>query len=99
MEYKWSISGVEYDTTQEELTAINVHWRFNLTDKELTVGTYGCVSLDPPSEEFIKQEELTQKVVVSWLKNKLDVKELRQNLKSQLEEKKKPKTVTLPLKD
>lgn len=85
--YNWIISALDCKTKEDNLTDVvyNVHYRYEATKKEITVDTYGSVSVDRPSEEdFIPFNELTKEIIVGWLEQILDVAELQSNLEKQI---------------
>ena len=89
MEYKFIISAFEVAPKKENLdnVVVTIHWRYQLTKDINTVDTYGAhtfTSFDTTG--FVKYEDLTENIVISWLQNELDITALELNLIKQIEE-------------
>jgi len=93
MEYKFIISALEVAPRKEDLdnVVITIHWRYQLTKDINVVDTYGAHTFKTITNSgFIKYEDLTENVVISWLQNELDITELELNLIKQIEQIEKP---------
>jgi len=74
METIWSIANLERHTADG--IVYTAHWTVNATSEGTeggTAGAYGSVGLEAPAEgdAIIPYEELTEAVVVGWVKDKL----------------------------
>lgn len=97
METTWSIANLERHTTDG--IVYTAHWTVSATDGDYSAGAYGSVGLEAPAEgdAIIPYEELTEAVVVGWVKEKLgeeQVASMEEALTSQLEEKITPSSVS-----
>ena len=103
MEYKFIISALEVASKKENLNnvVVTIHWRYELTKGDHTVDTYGAHTFESINTTgFIKYEDITENIVISWLQNDLDVTALELNLIKQIEEIENPsiKIEFLPFK-
>lgn len=103
MEYKFIISALEIAQKKENLdnVIVTIHWRYELTKGINTVDTYGAHTFESINTTgFIKYEDITENIVISWLQNDLDVTALELNLIKQMEEIENPsiKIEFLPFK-
>lgn len=71
MQFDWTIAQLERQT--ETGGVITAHWRVSSEDEAFTAGSYGSAGFtpDPESENFIPFEELTEEVVIDWVKDAL----------------------------
>lgn len=95
MEYKWIIAR-EFAPTENNLEKVikSIHWRYQATEDNITVDTYGQYALpkaDP--DNFTPYKEITNEVIIEWLEEGLDIKSLQKKLKNQIEDIKNPKSV------
>lgn len=103
--YNWVISSMnEYPQTPDNLTDVVfvVHWRRTATEivdgKEYYADTYNVLNVPAPNpEDFTPYENLTKPQVISWLEAGLNVEAIDASLAQQIENKKFPKEVSLPL--
>lgn len=99
-EYKWVISSMDTAPSADGLTDVvkTVHWRYKAQDAEYFADVYGAMTCATPSEtDFTAYPNLTENQVISWLEAGLDVEALKKNLDAQIENKKNPPIVNLPL--
>lgn len=99
-EYKWVISAMDTAPSEDGLTDVvkTVHWRYQAQDAEYFADVYGTMGCATPSEtDFTAYPDLTEDQVISWLEAGLDVEALKSNLDAQIESKKNPPIVNLPL--
>jgi len=71
METIWSIANLERHTADG--IVYTAHWTVSATDGDYSAGAYGSIGLEAPVEgdAIIPYEELTEAVVVGWVKEKL----------------------------
>lgn len=106
IQYDWHISRLDAKINQDEKSNViyYVHWVLKgWDDSEIdtnenpvyqkTIGG-GC-KLDAPTDSFIEYDNLTKENVVSWLENKLDVDELKQEIANKINQQKNPTDVFL----
>lgn len=98
--YNWA--DISFDCKIEEDGLQNVieiiHWRYVGTDGDISVDLYGAqVVPNPNPDNFTPYEEVSSEMVASWLEEILDIKSLQENIAKQIQEKKNPTRVTLPL--
>lgn len=97
MEIKYNIRQLDRNTSDGGVTT--AHWNVVATEDKYSATAYGSVSFmpDPLNESFIPFENLTEEIVVQWIKNKLGeeyITSLEQNLTKQIEDQKAPKVVS-----
>ena len=90
----WKINTLEY-TNDSDKGVINAHWDVTLLEGEFSARRYGSCSFQPLPEgsDYIPFEELTEEIVIGWVKDTLDVEEIEASLNAQIEEQKNPKTL------
>jgi hypothetical protein len=99
-EYKWVISAMDTAPSEDEMTDVvkTVHWRYQAQDAEYFADVYGSMTCATPSEtDFTAYPNLTEDQVISWLEVGNDVEALKIYLDAQIETKKNPPIVNLPL--
>jgi hypothetical protein len=71
-EISWSIANLERAT--EDNFVFTAHWTVNAIDSEgdesFSAGAYGSLGLERP-ENLIPYEDLTEEIVVGWVKEKM----------------------------
>lgn len=67
-----------------------VHYTVTKTDGEAVGSSYGSVGVEA-GDTIIPFADLTEAVVVEWVKEKLDLESLEANLDAQIQEQKAPK--------
>ena len=103
--YNWVISAMdEYPTTPNGLDDVvfTIHWRRNATEvvgeNTYFADVYSTLSVPAPNpDDFTPYEQLKFEQVCAWLEAGLDVEAIDASLAEQIEEKKHPKVVSLPL--
>jgi len=99
--YAWSspILDLKLDDAELEKVITNIHWRYSATDEDgVTAETYGCQSVPAPNPEaFTAYEEVTMELVTGWLESMMDMEAMQARLEAEIELKKNPVTLTLPL--
>ena len=77
-----------------------VHYTVNAQDDTYSAGAYGSLGLERPEGELIPYSDLTEEIVISWVKDKFGeekVTEIEAALQSQLDEQRNPtKAAGLP---
>lgn len=66
-----------------------VHWIATKTDEDAVASVYSSMGVEP-GDEFIPFDQLTEEVVVGWVKEKLDLESIEANLDAQIAEQKSP---------
>ena len=92
LEINWIVS--EMDRSTEDGLVTTVHWRAVGVDGEHSADVYGAIGLER-GEDFVAFDDLTEEVVVGWVKDKLgeeSVANYETSLANQIAEKKAPKT-------
>ena len=89
----WSIAQLERNA--DDNGVVTAHWRATATDGDYSASSYGTCSWtpEPSTEGFVPFEELTEAMVIEWVKGSLDVEVIEESLASQIEEQKAPKII------
>lgn len=91
---KWTINTLEY-TNDNDKGVLTAHWDVTLTDGDYSARRYGSASFqpDPSSDDYVAFDDLTEEIVLGWVKDTLDVEEVEASLLTQIEEQKNPKVL------
>ena len=92
LEINWIVSEMDHST--EDGLVTTVHWRAVGVDGEHSADVYGAIGLER-GEDFVAFDDLTEEVVVGWVKDKLgeeSVTSYETSIANQIAEKKAPKT-------
>jgi hypothetical protein len=81
---------IQLERTLPDGIVTTVHWRC----EKGPVSTYGAVGLDTPDDEFIPFAELTEEIVIDWLKEKIDLTKIEEELDKQIDDIETPKSAT-----
>ncbi len=96
--FTWNIANLERET--QDGYVFVVHYTVNAQDDTYTAGAYGSLGLERPEGDLIPFSELTEEVVVGWVKEKFGeekVTEIEAALQAQLDEQRQPtKAAGLP---
>ena len=97
MEIKFNIEELERNTSDGGV--VTARWRMMAVDDKYNASAHGRVEFqpDPLNENFIPFENLTEEIVVQWIKNKLGaehINDIEKNLTKQIEDQKAPKVVS-----
>ena len=95
MNTTYTIANIEY--TNDDNKAVTIaHWRVSAQDGDYTASSYGTQSFeaDPESPDYVAFADLTEEVVIGWVKDSLDTDEIEANLASQIEAQKEPATLS-----
>ena len=85
MEFK--IVNLDRDTDGDIVTT--VHWSVSKTDGDAVGSSYGSVSVEV-GDTLVPYAELTEAIVIDWVKEKLDLVSLEASLDAQIAEQKAP---------
>lgn len=100
--YTWHVADLERHTADGAV--YTVHWTCTATNANKTAGSYGSIGLDAPEpDNMIPFEQLTEEIVIGWVKEKLGaegVANIEASLDNQLAELIAPTTASgLPWAD
>ena len=93
--YTWAISNLERHTADG--IVYTVHYTVNAADGTYTSGAYGSLGLEAPESDPIPFADLTEEIVVGWVKDKFGaekVAEIEAALQAQLDEQHAPTTAS-----
>ena len=99
-EFNWHIAQLERNTSDG--VVLTAHYTIDAKDEAYSAGAYGSVGLEQPDpEDIIPFDDLTEELVLEWVKDKLGgdekVEEIEDALQAQLDEKHAPtKAAGLP---
>jgi hypothetical protein len=98
-DFTWAVANLERETADGYV--FTVHYTVNANDGTYTAGAYGSIGLERPEEDMVPFAELTEEVVIGWVKEKLGgdekVAEIEAALQAQLDEQRAPsKAAGLP---
>lgn len=89
--FTWAISNLERETSDGYVFV--AHYTVNASNDVYSAGAYGSMGLERPEGEMIPFSDLTEEVVVGWVKEKLTaekVAEIEAALQAQLDEQQTP---------
>jgi len=96
--YTWKIAQLERETADGYV--FTAHYTVGAEDGTYRAGAYGSIGLERPEGDMIPFADLTEEVVVGWVKDKLTeekVSEVEAALQAQLDEQAAPsKAAGLP---
>jgi hypothetical protein len=87
MEFNWKVVQTDYNTSDKFITT--VHYTVNAVDGEFTASTYGTVGYTEEGA-FTPYSQLTEAVVVGWVKDSLGQETVEEALAAQIEAQKNP---------
>lgn len=89
--FNYSITRLDRDV--DNSAVITVEFKIEASENDVTVSTIGSVFLSPNqnSEQFIKYEDLTEAIVLSWVKGKIKCNMIESELLNQLNLLKNPR--------
>jgi hypothetical protein len=91
MNTTYTIANIEY--TNDDNKAVTIaHWRATAQDGDYTASSYGTQSFeaDPESPDYVAFADLTEEIVLAWVKDAMDTEALEAGLASQIEAQKHP---------
>jgi hypothetical protein len=89
--FSWQIANLERETADGYV--FTVHYTVNADNGVYTSGAYGSLGLERPEGEMIPFSQLTEEIVVQWVKNKFGeekVAEIEAALQAQIDEQQSP---------
>ena len=89
--FSWNIVNLERET--DDGYVFTAHYTIKAEDCTCTASAYGSLGLERP-ETLVPFAQLTEAIVVGWVKDKLNVEEIEDSLQTQLDEKSAPTTAT-----
>lgn len=96
--FTWKISNLSRETADGYV--YTAHYTVDAKDDTYAAGAYGSIGLERPEGELIPFADLTEDLVVTWLKHQLTgekVAEIEAALQGQLDEQRSPsKAAGLP---
>jgi len=87
--YTWSVSKMKTLQEPQSNFVSSVDWTLVAKDGDLKVFTQSNIDLDPSSNTFTPYEQLTEEIVIGWVKEKLGeemVLDYQNSLAQKLEE-------------
>jgi hypothetical protein len=85
--FNWNVVQTNYNTIDKFITT--VHYTVNAVDGEFTASTYGTVGYTEEGA-FTPYSQLTEAVVVGWVKDSLGQATVEESLAAQIEAQKNP---------
>ena len=89
--FTWNIAQLERETADGYVFV--AHYTVNAVDDTYSSGAYGSLGFERPEGELIPFADLTEELVVGWIKEKLTeekVAEIEAALQGQLDEQRQP---------
>lgn len=89
--FTWRIANLERQTSDD--CVLTAHYTIEASDDTYKAGAYGSVGFEPPAENMIPFADLTEEIVVGWVKAKLgdeSVGNIETALQRQLDEQHAP---------
>jgi hypothetical protein len=87
MEFTWNVVQTNYNTIDKFITT--VHYTVNAVDGEFTASTYGTVGYTEEGA-FTPYSQLTEAVVIGWVKDSLGQATVEEALAAQITAQKNP---------
>lgn len=91
--FTWAVAQLERHTADG--IVFTVHYTVNAADGTYTSGAYGSLGLEAPESDPIPYSDLTEEVVIDWVKTKFGtekVAEIEAALQAQIDEQHAPTT-------
>lgn len=89
--FKWAIANLERETADGFV--FTAHYTINADNGVYTSSAYGSLGLERPEDEMIPFSQLTEEIVVQWVKDKFGeerVAEIEAALQAQIDEQQSP---------
>jgi hypothetical protein len=86
--FTWHIAQLERETADGYV--FTAHYTIDANDGTYKAGAYGSLGFERPEGELIPFADLTEEIVVGWVKERLDVEQIEAALQSQLDEQRHP---------
>ena len=96
IEYTWTVSNTEFETTSGSKGIVVLHWRCTAVDGDHSVSSYGTTSHtpDPSDSNFIAYASVTKDNAIAWVQAKLDKDATEANLAVGIDNLKNPPTMS-----
>mgnify|MGYP000974021295 CR=1 FL=1 len=90
----WKIERLDYEVVDGAVT--QAHWRVLAEQDNELATAYGSVGFNPDPEDpdFVPLEQLTEEIVLEWVKAQLDVEAIEGGLQGELNSKINPTVVS-----
>ena len=74
IEYTWTVSNTEFETTSGSKGIVVLHWRCTAVDGDHSVSSYGTTSHtpDPSDSSFIAYASVTKDNAIAWVQAQID---------------------------
>lgn len=86
--FTWHIAQLERETADGYV--FTAHYTIDANDGTYNAGAYGSIGFERPEEDMIPFADLTEEIVIGWVKERLDVEQIEAALQSQLDEQRHP---------
>ena len=86
----WNIAQLERHTTDG--IVFTAHYTVDANDGTYSAGAYGSIGLEAPEDDIIPFADLTPKIVIGWVQEKLKVEEIEAALQAQIDQQRTPTT-------
>lgn len=89
--FTWAVANLERET--QDGYVYTIHYTVSANDGTYSAGAYGSLGLERPEGELIPFSELTEALVIGWVKDKFGeekVAEIESALQAQLDEQRNP---------
>jgi hypothetical protein len=86
--FTWHIAQLERETADGYV--FTAHYTIDANDGTYNAGAYGSIGFERPEEGMIPFADLTEEIVIGWVKERLDVEQIEAALQSQLDEQRHP---------
>lgn len=95
----WKIESLETKPNDGEYenVVITAHWRCIGAEDDYSTSIYGSCGISSPSGTFIEYSDLTEEEVLEWCFEKIEKKEIEENVISQINALKNPPVINIPL--
>lgn len=98
--YKWNFPAFDCIVKDGDMEKIvkTVHWVYiGENENGVTVTNYGTQELGEPNPEaFTSYPDISEKQVIEWMEETMDIKSMQENIAAQIELIVNPIVVTLP---
>jgi hypothetical protein len=74
----WSIDSMQRYINDGIVFLVN--WKASITDGNDTIETSGSTTLEQPNTDIILYENLTEEIVLEWVKSRIDVNQIESSL-------------------
>jgi hypothetical protein len=86
--FTWHIAQLERETADGYV--FTAHYTVDANDGTYKAGAYGSIGFERPEDDMIPFADLTEEIVIGWVKERLDVEQIEAALQSQLDEQRHP---------